>query len=90
MTGLNDEAEDAREKGRDKPRLRITPSDARPPGDAPLLVSRDAAAHRLGVHARTVDRLLRKGALRPVRVGARVLIAADSIEAFIQAGGYAA
>jgi excisionase family DNA binding protein len=50
----------------------------------PIGRSREGTAHRLGdVHLRTVDRLLRDGKLKGYRVGRRVLVCDDSIDAYL-------
>jgi hypothetical protein len=50
----------------------------------PKLVSRQTAAKMLGdVHTKTVDRLIQRGLLRGVNVGARKMVDPDSIDAFI-------
>ena len=41
------------------------------PTKATMLVSRKAGAAMLGISARSLDRLLRDGTLRPIRVGKR-------------------
>jgi excisionase family DNA binding protein len=47
---------------------------------ATLLVSRAEAAEVLSVCDRTLDKLIRAGTLRCVRIGRRVLIPASSLE----------
>jgi excisionase family DNA binding protein len=55
--------------------------------DKPALRSRDRSAQKLNVHVRTIDRLVRRGKLRGVKVGSRMMIEDDSIDAFIASGG---
>lgn len=52
---------------------------------APLLVDRREAARLLGVSPNTVSNLQQRGALRPVRIGARVLFDVADLRHFIEA-----
>jgi excisionase family DNA binding protein len=63
----------------------------RPPitaGDVkPKLMTRHAAARILGdIHLRTVDRLIKAGKIRGVKVGSRALVVADSVDQLIADG----
>lgn len=55
-------------------------------GSAKLLRPRDVA-ELLGVSTRTVQRLLRRGVLVEVRIGRATRVKADSVQAFVDAGG---
>lgn len=46
----------------------------------PILLSRKKTAALLGISIGTVDALVRKGQLEPVRLGRRVLFRRDAIE----------
>jgi excisionase family DNA binding protein len=47
-----------------------------------LLVSRKEAASLLGVSVQSIDKLVRRGELRCVRVGKRLLIAPEVLQEF--------
>lgn len=49
------------------------------------LYTRDEAASMLSISTVTLDRLTRTGAIKPRRVGARVLFSAKTIERFCNA-----
>jgi excisionase family DNA binding protein len=51
------------------------------------LLSRREVATSLGVSLDTVARLVSRGELRPVRIGASVLIPASQIRALVERGG---
>jgi hypothetical protein len=53
--------------------------------EKPVLASRQAAAKRLGVTTRSVDRAAQKGQLQVVKVGGRAMITNKSIDALIAA-----
>jgi excisionase family DNA binding protein len=53
-----------------------------------VLISRPAAAKRLCVTERSVDRAVRLGQLRAVRVGGRVLIVAATVEALLASDAF--
>jgi excisionase family DNA binding protein len=55
--------------------------------EKPAVVSRKAAAQRLDVNERTIDRLIRRGRLKAVRVGRRMTVDADSLDTFVAEGG---
>jgi excisionase family DNA binding protein len=57
--------------------------------ERPALMSRKAAAHRIGVSERSIDRWVRDGRLRGVRIGSRVFVASDSVEALIASDAFA-
>ena len=51
------------------------------------LMSRHAAAKVLGdINIRTLDRLVKAGKLRGVKVGSRAFVAADSVDQFLADG----
>jgi excisionase family DNA binding protein len=51
------------------------------------LLTRHATAKVLGdIHLRTVDRLIKAGKIRGVKVGSRAFVAADSIDQFLADG----
>lgn len=50
---------------------------------APLLVSLDDAAARLGIGMTSLYGLMNSGALKPVKIGRRVLISARELEEFV-------
>lgn len=54
----------------------LTPSPTR-------MLSRDHVAESLGVSKQTVDRLIRRGDLRAIKIGRRVLVPADALDALI-------
>ena len=62
---------------------------ARERSEKPAVRSRPGAAHKLNVHPRTIDRLVKRGKLRGVKIGSRMMIDDDSIDALIAAGGCA-
>lgn len=47
-----------------------------------ILISRKEAARLLGVSVGTLDRLVRQGQIKPVRIGGRVLLKRECIENF--------
>ncbi len=49
----------------------------------PLLVDRRQAAKLLNVSVGKLDELIRRGELRPVRIGRRVTVAIDELRAFV-------
>jgi excisionase family DNA binding protein len=49
------------------------------------LLTLDEVAERLRVSRRTVERLIAAGRLRPTRVGARTLVTARELEAYVAA-----
>ncbi|MGA2203425.1 MAG: helix-turn-helix domain-containing protein [Halobacteriota archaeon] len=51
-----------------------------------LLHSRDGAAQILGVHARTVDNLVKRGHLHPTPIGSRVMFHKDELARFAREG----
>jgi excisionase family DNA binding protein len=51
--------------------------------EKPVLISRLAAAHRLGVTPRSVDRAVRNGTLRMVKVGGRAMIVRATVDALL-------
>ena len=51
------------------------------------LTTRHATAKVLGdIHLRTVDRLIKAGKIRSVKVGSRAFVVADSIDQFLADG----
>jgi excisionase family DNA binding protein len=53
------------------------------------LLSVHEVAAKLGIARLTAYGLVASGALRPVRIGRRVLVATDELDRFIDAGGTA-
>ena len=50
----------------------------------PKLMTRHAAARTLGgIHLRTLDRLVKAGKLKGVKVGSRAFVVADSVDQLI-------
>lgn len=47
------------------------------------MLSRDVVAKLLGISRQTVDRLIRSGELRAIKIGRRVLIPDDALDALI-------
>jgi hypothetical protein len=77
---------DAARRGAEKRRERNAATEAADE-ESPLL-SRQRAAHKLGdVNLRTVDRLIRRGKIRGVKIGSRMMIVDDSIDTLIAGGG---
>ena len=81
------EAHEKRERAVQMPRLNEATLRERARRDKPALRSREGSAHKLNVHVRTIDRLVRRGKLRGVKVGARMMIDDASIDDLIAAGG---
>lgn len=52
---------------------------------SPRMHSRDHVAEMLGVSRQTIDRLIRRGELHAIRLGRRVLIPDDALDALISA-----
>jgi excisionase family DNA binding protein len=55
--------------------------------EKPAVRTRPSAAHKLNVHPRTIDRLIRRGKLKGVKIGARMMIDDASIDDLIASGG---
>jgi excisionase family DNA binding protein len=52
-----------------------------------LLLSRDDAAHALGIGTTTLDDLIARGLLPAARIGRRVLVHADDLEFYAKTAG---
>ncbi|MGH7175911.1 MAG: excisionase family DNA-binding protein [Tepidisphaeraceae bacterium] len=57
---------------------------ANPLAVGPLLLTREQAAEQINLCVRTVDALIRKGELRAIREGRRVLVPRIAIEGWIR------
>ena len=53
------------------------------PSPSPKTLSRRDAAVVLGLHERTIDRLVRAGTLPAIKAGSRVLITVEGIDAML-------
>ena len=69
------------------PRLSEATLHKRERRDRPRLRSREDTAYKLDVHPRTVDRLVRRGKLRGVKIGSRMMIDDASTDDLIANGG---
>ncbi|MBL9169926.1 MAG: helix-turn-helix domain-containing protein [Verrucomicrobiales bacterium] len=56
---------------------------SRSSGELKLALTRQEAARALGISATTVDRMTRRGQLKPVRVTRRPLYAVEELERFL-------
>ena len=49
------------------------------------VMSIDEVADHLGLHRKTVEKMIRRGDLVPTRVGRRVMVRADELQGYIDA-----
>jgi excisionase family DNA binding protein len=52
-------------------------------GKVKILLNKEEASAALSISTGTLDRLVREGKIRPVRIGARVLFKVADLEAFV-------